>query len=145
MSNLEWLGEALAEVDYLGVLVATVVAMVWGAIWYLPSVAGDAWQKLSGLSKKQAENRKGMLEMFLGAFVFSLFGASLLQALMIATSTGGFWNSALLGALIGMIFTAMPQAVLNLFARKDTQLSAIQGADAIVALALMGGVMSWFL
>lgn len=141
MGNLDWLGEALGSVNPWAVLVAAVVVMVWGSIWYMPQLAGESWRKLVGLTKKQMNDRTGMGQMFFGAFVFTLFAAYFLQGLMIATGTEGVWNGALLGMVIGLVFSAMPNATQNLFARKDVQLTAIQGADVLVSMALMGGIL----
>ena len=46
-------------VNYLAVLVATIAAMIVGAIWYSPSVFGTAWMKLSGITPDPTK-KKGM-------------------------------------------------------------------------------------
>ena len=46
------------EVNYLAVLVAAIVNMVVGALWYSPLLFGKAWMKLTGFNKKQLKKAK---------------------------------------------------------------------------------------
>lgn len=141
--ELEWLTDALGNLNWWAVILAAVVAMIAGAIWYSPSLFVEPWRKEVGLSKKDMNSKDGMLEMFLGTFIFSVFGAAFLGAVLLATGTDGALGGATLGAVIGLVFTAMPFARQNLFTRKSTTLTAIQGGEVILGLAVMGLILGW--
>ena len=45
-------------VNYLAVLVAAIVSMVIGGLWYSPLLFGNVWMKLSGITQKDVEKAK---------------------------------------------------------------------------------------
>jgi hypothetical protein len=52
------------EINYLAVLVAALVSMVIGGLWYSPLLFGNIWMKLSGITQKDVEKAKkqGMMK-----------------------------------------------------------------------------------
>ena len=142
--GLEWLGEALGEVDPVAAIVAVLSTMVVGSIWYAPQVFGEMWRKSAGLSKKEMESKEGMAAMFGGTIVFNLFTVWFLAAVMIATGTEGIMNGALFGAVFGLVFAAFPHAVHAFFERKDTMYMAINGGHNIANFAVMAAVLAAF-
>ncbi|MDO8495637.1 MAG: DUF1761 domain-containing protein [bacterium] len=68
------------SINYVAVLVAGVINMVIGALWYSPVLFGNKWMKLMGWNKESvAGKKKGM-----GARYFANFVAALLMAYVIA-------------------------------------------------------------
>lgn len=61
------------EINFLGVIAATIIAMVIGGLWYSPLMFGKTWQKLAGLKDKDIQERgmKAMAGMVLLALVTS--------------------------------------------------------------------------
>lgn len=142
--GLEWLGEALGQVNPIAGIVAVLATMVVGSIWFSPQVFGEAWRKSAGLSKKEMENKEGMVVMFGGSIVFNLFTVWFLAAIMIATDVGGILNAALFGAVFGLVFAAFPHAVHAFFERKDSTYMALTGGHNIVNFAVMSAVLAAF-
>ena len=142
--GLEWLGEALGEVDPVAAIVAVISTLVVGSIWYAPQVFGEPWRKSAGLSKKQMESKDGMATMFAGTIVFKLFTVWFLAAVMIATGTEGVLNGALFGAVFGLVFAAFPHAVHAFFERKDSMYMALTGGHNIANFAVMAAVLAAF-
>lgn len=142
--GLEWLGEALGEVDPVAAVVAVVATLVVGSIWYAPQVFGEVWRKSAGLSKKQMEDKDGMATMFAGTIVFNLFTVWFLAAVMIATGTEGVLNGALFGAVFGLFFAAFPHAVHAFFERKDSTYMALAGGHNIINFAVMAAIIAAF-
>jgi hypothetical protein len=140
--NLEWLTNALGNINYWGVFGAAVAAMIVGSVWYSNRLFGNQWRELVGLSEKDMAKKEGMGTMYFGMFIFALFAASFLQAILIATETAGFWNGFIFGAVIGLVFHAMQVAGGNLFARKDIKLTAIDGGNVILIMAVMAGLVA---
>lgn len=50
------------SINYLAVIVATIVIIVLGAVWYMPAVFGKHWMELAGLS--QTAPKQSMLRSY---------------------------------------------------------------------------------
>ena len=64
------------NINFLAVLVAALVPMVLGFIWYNPKVLGNAWQKAAGLSDEHMR----------GGNMAVIFGVSLILSFLLAFS-----------------------------------------------------------
>ena len=64
------------EINYVGVVLATLSTMVVGSIWYTPKVFGNAWMKMAGL--KRSEMEKNGMKPILITLVVSLLTAYVL-------------------------------------------------------------------
>jgi hypothetical protein len=68
--------------EYLVYPLAALITLVVGAVWYNPSVMGNAWMKASGMTKEMAESGN-MIKIFGLTFLFGLFiSASLLPVVI---------------------------------------------------------------
>lgn len=68
--------------NFLILLLAALVPMILGFIWYNPKVFGNAWMKASGMTDEKIKSGN-MILIFGLSFVFSLMLALILQALVI--------------------------------------------------------------
>lgn len=68
--------------NILAILVAALVPMIVGFIWYNPKVLGNAWIKASGLDEEKMKSAN-MVLIFCLTFVFSLMMAFFMQAIVI--------------------------------------------------------------
>ncbi|MZQ82593.1 DUF1761 family protein [Paenibacillus sp. 5J-6] len=90
----------LLEVNYLAVLVATVVTMVLGFLWYSPVLFGRAWAKLRHV-KMEEMSGGGPLTYILTAL--TALGGSFILALLLTMGDATTWVTGLaVGALIGL-------------------------------------------
>lgn len=62
------------EVNFLAVLVATLIPTLTGFIWYNPKVFGNAWMEAAGVTEEKIKN----------ANMFVIMGVSLLLSFMLA-------------------------------------------------------------
>ncbi|MDX1765693.1 MAG: DUF1761 domain-containing protein [Candidatus Saccharimonadales bacterium] len=142
--DLEWLTEALGEVDVLAAVVAILATMVLGAIWYAPQVFGEVWRKEAGLSKKAMEDKEGMATMYAGMIVLNLFTVWFLGATLIGTGVVEVLDATILGAVFGLVFAAFPHAVHAFFERKSVTYMALTGGHNILNFAVMALVLAVF-
>ena len=154
------------EPNYLAILVAAVVPIILGFIWYNPKVFGTAWMRAAEMTEEKMK----------GANMAVIFGVSLLLSALLAfftiflvvhetgvygmtegqlegTTTQAFmeeWagkyrsfkHGALHGAMAG-IFMALPIIGINaLFERKSWKYIFINAGYWIVTLAIMGSIIS---
>lgn len=66
------------QVNFLILLVAAVVPLIVGFIWYNPKVFGNAWMETSGMTEEKARGAN-MAKIFITTFIISFFLAMGLQ------------------------------------------------------------------
>ncbi len=83
------------ELNYFAVVVASVLAMILGALWYGP-LFGRAWMRVIGVAEMDDETRKKMQAQAMPLYVLQ-FMLLLVQVTMIALITAYFdWTVSLL-------------------------------------------------
>lgn len=70
------------NVNFLVILIAAVIPMIVGFIWYNPKVLGTAWMNASGMTEEKAKGAN-MLVIFGFAFLFSFMMAMAEQFMVI--------------------------------------------------------------
>lgn len=88
-------------VNYVAVLVASVVSFVIGMLLYSPLLFGNLWMKASGINKKDIEKskKKGMGKTMIIAFITTLVMVYVLGYLMDILK----YNDAVSGAVVGFL------------------------------------------
>lgn len=155
------------EFNYLAILVAAIVPMLLGFLWYNPNFLGKAWMREADMTEAKIKGGN-MPVIFLVSLVLSFLLAFFLQALtnhqMGAYSLMGgdptlakpsyeafmndygtvfrtFKHGALHGLLAG-IFMFLPVIAINaMFERKGWKYILINAGFWIVALTIMGGIV----
>ena len=148
-------------------MVAAILALLVGFIWYNPKVFGTIWMKEAGIS---AENMKGanMAKIFIMSFIFAFLLAMTMMQMSIHQTgalslVGGdpskalpsyaafmadygndfrtYKHGALHGILAG-VFVALPILGTNaLFERKSAKYIFINAGYWVVTLGVMGAII----
>ncbi len=129
-------------VNYLGVLVATLVAMASGAVWY--GALARPWMAAAGLSEQAVARRDHGIVPYLVAalakFVMAFCLAKILRVL-----DGVSIGNGIAGALFIWIgFVATTLSVNHRFQLKPWSLTLIDGGYWLMVLVLMGIVIGFF-
>lgn len=130
------------EINLWGVLLAALVGMVVGGLWYSPILFGDKWVALMGWSKEEQEKMKkkagpsyvlGFLVQFVTAYVL----AHVLNAFDVITISSAiqtaFW------AWLGFVATTQIGSVL--WEGKSTKLWILNTAYSFISLCVMAMVL----
>lgn len=133
----------MVSINYFAVLVAALIPMIIGALWYSPILFAKQWMKLIGKTEadiKKGNPTKGYIGSFLGALVMSYVLAHIVVLTNSTSISGGlqagFW------AWLG--FVATTHLSMYLFENKPLKLYAINVGYYLVALPLMGALLaSW--
>ncbi len=123
-------------VNYLAVLIAAILNMALGALWYSPALFGKSWMALT--QKRMAGSQRAYALTFVG---------SLLMAYAVARIV---WyaqaHSVIAGALIGLLtwigFVATTHASNYLFEGKSFSLYSLNTGYHLVALIIMGALLA---
>jgi hypothetical protein len=155
------------EFNFIAIIVAALVPLIVGFIWYNPKVFGNAWMQASGITEEQIKGGN-MAKIFGLALVFAFLLAFMLPTLVnhqmgAVSLTGGdienalpsfqafmddygdafrtFKHGVFHGVLTG-IFIALPILGTNaLFERKSAKYILINSGYWIVTLGIMGGII----
>lgn len=127
----------MPPVDWIAVLVATVVAFVLGGLWYSPVLFAKAWQQDTGLSDEQL-NTASKGRIFGGSFILIAIGAIIFSMFVGPDPALGFAVGA--GASVGIAWVAFSFGVNYLFELKPMRLFLINGGYHAMQFILFGVV-----
>jgi len=125
------------HVNLLAVVVAAVINMVVGAIWYAPQVMGKTWSKLVGckMEDMQKNAQKGYPIAAVGALIESWVLAHLIYGTTFATGLKwAFW--------IWLAFVAVTMSIGTVFAGKPWKLWQIDTGYFLIVLLIQGGLLA---
>lgn len=160
------------EINFIALLVAAIVTLVVGFIWYHPKVFGTIWMKENNFTAEDLK-KGNMLKIFGLTYLFSLMITMILMALTIHQSgafgmVGGppmldhakpsftafmadygtayrtFKHGALHGFMSGLFFAFPLIGINGLFERKSWKYILIHAGFWAVCLTLMGGIVCAF-
>lgn len=130
-----------ASVNYVSIVIASVLAMVVGFLWYSPMLFAKQWMKESGLKEsdiKKEEAKKGYLIMF----VASLAMAFVLAQLVYVTNANDLVSGATVGFMSWFGFVLTTQVAKVAFEGQSQKLFLINVGHYLVAMMLMGAFLA---
>jgi len=125
------------SVDWWAILLAGVINMVLGTIWYSKPLFGTAWMKLMDI-KEMKPNPATLLLMFIVALAI----AYIMTYFVVWSGATSFWGGVEAGLLASLTFVALVGASSALASGTDWKLWGINSGYWVIALALMGGVLA---
>ncbi len=127
------------HVNYGAVIVAAIVNMVIGFIWYSPGVFGKTWMSLTGKRMEDMRSRAGTT--YAGAFVTALITAWILARFISLTGAQTMTRGAVIGfwAWLGFIATTTLGDVL--FGGRPIKLYYLTNGYYLVSLIIMGALL----
>lgn len=133
----------MAGINYPAVLVAAILNMVLGALWYSPAVFGKAWMELVGFKPEDAQKRMAGMQRayiltFIGSFVMAYALARVLWYAKVVSVGGGI----MIGLLAWLGFVATTHGSNYLFEGKPFRLFTINMGYHLAALVIMGALLA---
>lgn len=134
----------MPQINWLSIVIAAIMPMLVGFVWYNPKVFGNGWMKAAGLT--EADAKKGNMAVIFGV---SLVMAFLMSFFLLFNVDGpgqeGAFDSFKHGAFHGGVMAlmlAMPIMVTNaLFEQKSLRYMLYNIGFWFVSLVLMGGIL----
>jgi hypothetical protein len=136
------------QIPLLGILLATVAAMVVGTVWYSPALFGKSWMKMIGTDKEHMD--EAMLKAvpmlvvvaLLTAYVLTIF-INYAHAFMPAQD---WFTTALVTSLwVWLGFGATTVLAHGVFEPRERMVMLINMGNRLVTLVLMGAIIGAFL
>jgi hypothetical protein len=127
-------------VNYLAVVLAAVVTLVIGFIWYSPRVFGTRWMAYLGTTQAQLGN-PGPTGMAVG-IVASLINAWVLAVLSLNLGGKTLTDGIMLGVLAWLGFMATITAAQISFEKKPWGLWVLNNAHNLLVQVIMGAIVT---
>ena len=127
------------DINYLAVVVAAIVNMVVGAVWYSPAAFAKQWAALTGRKMNEMGNgAQGYVLTTIGALVQALVLSYFVQYAHANTA----YEGAVVGFWLWVAFVAIPQGVNMVFANTRKKLWAINTGYFLVVLLINGAFLA---
>jgi hypothetical protein len=128
------------DINWWAVIVAAVVNMAIGGIWYAPNVFGKHWAKLT------SHKADGKMSMANSGYAVSAIGA-LVQAWILVhfiryAGSTTFWKGLITGFFIWLGFVLIVMAAMNAFEGRKWQLVKINSGYWLLVLLINGGLLA---
>jgi hypothetical protein len=125
------------DLNWAAIIVAALVPMVLGALWYSPALFAEPWMRAVGRSKEELTGAQlGYVISAVGALLMSYTLARIVRW----AEVDDLWNGALVGLLawVGLVATVL--AATTYFGGRPRALWVINAGYQLVALVLVGGI-----
>jgi len=131
------------DVNQFAVLVAAIVGMGIGALWYSPLLFGEAWMKLSGKTKADMKKaKKAMTKTYLSGFAGMLVTSFVLAAFLNSLGASRAVEGAFVGFWLWLGFVATVMLGMILWENKPVKLYLINAVHYLVVLVVIGTILA---
>ena len=127
------------NINWLAVLVSTIVSFIIGFAWYSQMLFGKVWMRVSGMTEEKAKSAN-MGKVFGSAFGLTLLAAVNL-AFFLADPSVHAWNGALYGFLTGFGWVAMSIALMALYELRSFKYILINAGYVTVGFTVAGLIL----
>jgi hypothetical protein len=132
----------LTGVNWVAVIVAAVVGIVIGFVWYRPQVFGRRWAQESGIDLPQPGEVPPPMTL-VGAVVTAGLTAYVLAVLIRGLGAATLVNGAIVGALVWLGFVATWLGSGVFFEGRSVKWWAINAGQALVSLVVTGAIIGY--
>ena len=126
------------QIDPMSVIIAAVIYMVIGFLWYSKWLFGPAWMKFSGVKAEDCKHPgKAMAFGAINALVIAYFLAFFEGYLGVTTASDGMF----VGVTIWLGFVATTQVTKVIWCKESPKMFAIDTLCKLVSYVAMAGVI----
>jgi hypothetical protein len=126
------------DLNWIAIIVAAIIPMVLGALWYSPLLFAEPWMRAVGRTREELGGAQlGYALSAIGALLSSYVLARIVKW----AEVDDLWNGALVGVFVWAGFVATVLAVTTFFGGRPRALWLINSGYQLVALVLMGALL----
>ncbi|QQG48804.1 MAG: DUF1761 domain-containing protein [archaeon] len=125
--------------NLVGVLIATIVSFVIGAVWFAPQVMGRMWMNLLGKNEEMLRKNRNKAIVF--GFLANLLTAYLLGVFVKAFFAADWLDGAEVGFLAWLAFSFTIHFTSYIFEDRPVKLFGIDAAHQLVIFVVMGAIL----
>ncbi len=134
--------ETLGDLNWLAVLVATVIYFALGGIWYAPPVFGRVWQRAGGI--EIPEGQRPGAKFYVGPLITCFIASVATAMLAFGTASASVAEGLVLGIVVGVGYAFTLSILGGLFEQRPEPwvYVAIGGGYHIVGLLIVAVIVS---
>ena len=125
-------------INYLAVVIAVVINMGVGALWYSPMLFAKPWMAANGLTEESIREAGGTIKGYVVSVIVSVVVAFAIASFAEAAGSDTAIQGLVLGLAAGLGFVATTAGVSYLFESRPLKLYLINAGYPVVSFALMG-------
>jgi len=129
----------LTHLNYLAVLVATLVYFIIGSVWF-SVLFGKTWAKLLGLVVTE-EDKKNMPKLFSATFVLNFVICLAVACVMHLLRHSSVFVALKVGLMLGVGFVAAPCVMNYMYSRRPVKLMAIDAGYHIISILVASVIL----
>ncbi len=126
------------DINYVAVIIAALVPMVLGALWYSPALFARPWMRAVDRTE---EDMGGMGKGYVLSAIAAVLSSYALARIERWAEVDDLWNGMLVGMLVWLGFVAGLLAVVTYFGGRPRSLWLINAGYQLVSLAIMGAIL----
>ena len=130
---------ALLNINPLAVVIAAIVPMVLGFVWYGP-LFGSTWMAARGITREQM-GQVNVGQAYGLTTVLAIVTAVAMAMVLSAASTQDLTTGVTLGAIMGVGLVATALVTNGIFEERSWTLVMLNAGYQVVSLILMGAVL----
>ncbi len=133
---------AITHLNYISLIVVTVVGFLLGWLWYGP-LFGKPWMAEMKISEEQMKAQmaeKGMAGYMIKGLIFTLLSTFGLVVVLVSHGLPNWKHGAACGMFIGVFVTSMRMLNAGVWENRSLKLQAINAGHEIVLFTLQGAI-----
>ena len=132
----------LGAINWLAVMAATIFAMAFGMLYYMPFAVGNAWMDALGTTVEEINARAGHVRAFAVAIIGALLSVTTVAILVQLTGAEDLIGGLLIGALAAVGLVLAPMATAYIFEGRPLKLYVINAAENSVSLIVIALILT---
>ena len=128
----------LSGINYLAVVIAILINMGLGALWYSPVLFAKPWMAANGFTEESIREAGGATKGYVVSVIVSVVVAFAIASFAEAADSDTAIEGLILGLAAGLAFVATTAGVSYLFESRPLKLYLINAGYPVVSFALMG-------
>lgn len=133
------MSDLLASLNWLSIIVATIVYFILGALWYSPVLFGNIWMKLRDLDPDTMEQPNPII--YLYSFILQFIGVISLALFITALGIDSAGNGALIGFGAGAGFVFSLAGTTGIFTDIPMKLHFLDNGYHVAGLIIAGFIL----
>ncbi len=129
-------------INWLAVVAATIFAMAFGMLYYMPFAVGNAWMDALGTTAEEINARTGHVQAFAVAIVGAIISVTTVAILIQLTGAGDLIGGLLIGALAAVGLVLAPMATAYIFEGRPLKLYIINAAENSISLIVIALILT---
>lgn len=132
----------LGAINWWAVLVATVFAMTFGMLYYMPFAVGNAWMDALGKTVEDFAARDNHILPFAIAIIGALLSVTTIAILVQLTGADTVVGGLMIGALTAVGLVLAPMATGYIFEGRPLKLYSINAAENSISLVVIALIIT---